>query len=219
VWNFDEKEFALGAPGKKRRCIVRKTVRTAKSTASDNREWATLIACISAEGRTAPPYIILKGETLNSVWYEVVEDRCTVLAVGDKEWTDSEHTMSWLTLCFSPNLPFDEKSILIVDGHGSHLTAEFILKCCKMSIIPLCMPPHTSHILQPLEVACFGPLQAAYGFELQQQAKVGLVNINKITFLQLLQRSVKRAFTTENIVSGSRGCRLIPYNPCYMVEK
>jgi DDE superfamily endonuclease len=126
-----------------------------------------LIVCISTESGTAAPYIILKGKTLNSVWYEVVEDPCTVLAVGNKGWTDNEHAMSWLTQCFSPNLPFDEKSILIVNGHGSHLTAEFILKCCKMSIIPLCISPHTSHILQPLNVACFEPLQAAYGFELQ----------------------------------------------------
>jgi hypothetical protein len=45
--------------------------------------------------------------------------------------------------------------MLILDGYRSHLTPEFDRTCTKNDIIPVCMPPHSSHLLQPLDVGCF----------------------------------------------------------------
>jgi hypothetical protein len=55
------------------------------------------------------------------------------------------------------------KRLLILDGHSSHLTAGFDAFCKENGIICLCMPPHSSHLLQPLDVGVFGPLKRAYG--------------------------------------------------------
>ena len=57
--------------------------------------------------------------------------------------------------------------MLILDGHGSHATPEFDLFCSENNIITDCLPPHTSHILQPLDVACLGLLKTAYGHLVQ----------------------------------------------------
>jgi len=38
--------------------------------------------------------------------------------------------------------------LLVLDGHGSHFTAEFDRYCSNNSIVVLCMPPHSSHLLQ-----------------------------------------------------------------------
>jgi hypothetical protein len=40
---------------------------------------------------------------------------------------------------------------LIFDGHGSHLTLEFIQICEDTNIIPLGFLPHTTHLCQPLD--------------------------------------------------------------------
>ena len=53
--------------------------------------------------------------------------------------------------------------MLIIDGHESHNSAEFQQYCKDHKIILLCMPLHLSHLLQPLNVGCFGPLKKAYG--------------------------------------------------------
>lgn len=53
--------------------------------------------------------------------------------------------------------------MLILDGHSSHATAEFDRFCTERNIIPLYMPPHSSHLLQPLDVGCFSPLKHLYG--------------------------------------------------------
>jgi hypothetical protein len=61
---------------------------------------------------------------------------------------------------------FDEtgaKRLLILYGHSSHQTAEFDDFCRQNAIICLCMPPHTSRLLQPLDVGVLGPLKRAYG--------------------------------------------------------
>jgi hypothetical protein len=56
--------------------------------------------------------------------------------------------------------------LLIIDGHESHKSLAFQDLCEESKIITLCMPPHTSHILQPLDVGCFAPLKRAYKTEI-----------------------------------------------------
>jgi hypothetical protein len=42
--------------------------------------------------------------------------------------------------------------LLILDGHSSHLTPQFDEICSQNNIIPICMPAHSSHLLQPLDI-------------------------------------------------------------------
>ena len=43
--------------------------------------------------------------------------------------------------------------MLLTDGHKSHLTLEVVDLCIKNEVILFCLPPHTTHALQPLDVA------------------------------------------------------------------
>jgi len=47
--------------------------------------------------------------------------------------------------------------LLILDGHGSHLTLEAIKQACEPRLNMITFPPHISHILQPLDVNYFNP--------------------------------------------------------------
>jgi hypothetical protein len=49
--------------------------------------------------------------------------------------------------------------LLILDGHESHHSTEFELYYQQNNIITLCIPPHSSYLLQPLDVGYFGPLK------------------------------------------------------------
>ena len=61
--------------------------------------------------------------------------------------------------------------LLILDGHRSHNSVEFHWYCEEHKVIPLCTPPHLSHILQPLDVGCFIAMKKDYG----RQAEYGCV--------------------------------------------
>ena len=45
--------------------------------------------------------------------------------------------------------------VLIEDGHASHITIEVIELAKKNDVHLLCLPSHTSHILQPLDIGVF----------------------------------------------------------------
>ena len=46
--------------------------------------------------------------------------------------------------------------------YGSHTTLDWITLAHANNIILYCLPPHTTHQLQPLDVGCFGPIQIAW---------------------------------------------------------
>ena len=55
--------------------------------------------------------------------------------------------------------------LLIVDGHGSHIRADFIAHCMENSIDLLVILPHCSHLLQPLDVKVFAAFKRVYSGE------------------------------------------------------
>lgn len=54
------------------------------------------------------------------------------------------------------------KVLLILDGHHSHKTVEAVDFCLKHGIVLLCLPPHTTHKLQPLDVCFFKSFNCHY---------------------------------------------------------
>ena len=51
--------------------------------------------------------------------------------------------------------------MLSIDSHGSHVLLVFIEYCTQNQRVAFRLPPHTNHILQPLDVAIFGSLTNA----------------------------------------------------------
>jgi len=72
--------------------------------------------------------------------------------------------------------------LLIMDGHTSHVSWQFFDYCLEHNIIPLCLPPHSTHLLQPLDVGLFGPLQRNYGSVLDNWLSESNLGIHKGTF-------------------------------------
>ncbi|KAF2174950.1 CENP-B protein, partial [Zopfia rhizophila CBS 207.26] len=52
--------------------------------------------------------------------------------------------------------------LLILDNHKSHNSLEFTEYYKENKIVTLYMPPHSSHILQPLNISYFLPLKIVY---------------------------------------------------------
>jgi hypothetical protein len=65
----------------------------------------------------------------------------------------------------------NEYRMLLLDGHESHCTLEFIEFCVTKKIILLILPPYTTHLLQPLNVAIFQPLAKYYSVEVEAHSR------------------------------------------------
>jgi DDE superfamily endonuclease len=81
-------------------------------------------------------------------------------------WTDDFLCTEWVRESFVPQVcqhrVFKAPILLLMDGHGSQITLEMRTLALENNIHLLCLPPHTKHCLQPLDVGFFGPLQAAW---------------------------------------------------------
>ena len=102
--------------------------------------------------------------------------------------------------------------LLILDGHESYKLLSFQELCEENKIITLCMPPHSSHILQPLDVGCFAPLKRAYSKEIRALALDHIGRIDKKAFIATFARVFKQAFLKANITASFKATGLVPNN-------
>ena len=100
--------------------------------------------------------------------------------------------------------------MLVINGHGSHLSAEFDRFCKERDIITLCMPSHSSHLLQPLDVGCFSPLKRAYSRQVRVLMKSHINHVTKVDFLIGFKEAFFASLTEENVKAGFRGAGLVP---------
>ena len=103
--------------------------------------------------------------------------------------------------------------LLILDGHGSHATPEFDRYCLDNAIITLCMPSHSSHLLQSLDVGCFSPLKRAYRHQIEICMQLGRNHIDKLDCLEAFKPARAAALSSSNIRSGFAAAGLVPHNP------
>ena len=181
-----------------------------------NREWVSVIQGINSQGWAIPPFIIFAGKHHLTNWYEnssLPPD--WVIATSHNGWTTNEKGIEWIqhfenhTKRRSPGA----YRLLIMDGHESHHSTAFELFCKDHNIITLCMPPHSSHILQPLDAGCFGPLKKAYGREIEGLMRSHITHISKAGFLPAFFAAFRSAMTENNIKGAFRGAGLIPLDP------
>ncbi|GEQ71051.1 hypothetical protein JCM33374_g4732 [Metschnikowia sp. JCM 33374] len=154
IYNFDETGFAMCETGSAKVVTGSQVRHKRKVLGSANREWVTAIDCINASGWVLPPLIIFKGKVDMKSWFNVLPFGWR-LEVSRNGWTSHDIGLRWLKNTFNPATKknrIGKYRLLIFDGHGSHVTEEFLEACHERDIIPLCMPPHSSHILQPLDV-------------------------------------------------------------------
>ena len=94
--------------------------------------------------------IIFEGKVHISSWYTDALPRNWTIAVSENGWTNDSLSLTWLTDVFEKQTKDRTKGVyrlLILNGHGSHSMPKFDLFCKDHSIIILCMPPHSSHLL------------------------------------------------------------------------
>jgi hypothetical protein len=192
-----------------------------KSVQLGNCEWATVIAGINAAGWTIPPFLILTGQYHFSAWYEANIPRDWVIAVSDNGWTTNELGVEWLKHfdAHTKARTVGAHRLLILNSHESHHSLEFQELCKENNIYTLCMPPHSSYLLQPLDVGCFSPLKRAYSREVESLMRDHINYITKLEFLPAFKAAFDRSFTPVNICSAFQGAGLVPLQPEAVLSK
>ena len=180
---------------------MRRCDKNAFSVHSGDRKWSTCIEFVSTRGCVFKPMIIFEGKRIVKAWKGEFPE--ATFAVSKNGWTDNSHGLTWVRECFNPQtVHLGRRRLLLIDGHASHVSVDFIEYCWSVDIVPLCLPPHTTHFLQPLDVGCFGPLDKAYKKQLVERNKFGEVYVNKLDYLKFLKRAREKVMTSDVIMSA-----------------
>ncbi|CAG2228438.1 unnamed protein product [Mytilus edulis] len=82
------------------------------------------------------------------------------------------------------------------------------------------LPPHSSHMLQPLDVSVFSPFKKSLNSEFHKQMHE---NPNSVITREQLPGFINTAYnssmTVSNIMSGFRKTGIFPYNPEVVLQK
>lgn len=154
IYNLDE--TALNTDPRSSKVLVRRTSRTAHlKSASGGKACYTALFCCSVTGKFVCPMIIYRSTScgLISTWTEGGPKDC-LYASTEKGWIMDVVFENWLQK-FATAIDTSKPTLLIVDGHNSHITYNAAKLCQQHKIILLCLPPQTTHALQPLDVGVF----------------------------------------------------------------
>jgi hypothetical protein len=166
-------------------------------------------------------WTVFKGvKNLNKwqLWHHTMEriglaDSGYHISTSENGWTDNELGQAYFEDHFNrhtKDITRGQYRILIVDGHDSHLTTKAIKYCIDNKIILLCFPPHATHMLQPLDVGCFGPLAQVYkGMISSAYTFGGSYNIDKCGFLEIWHCAREMALNPKNITSSWQKCGIL----------
>ena len=217
IYNMDETGFAIGSI-KRRRIITDRRMHQKFQAQPGRQEWVTAIECICGDGSTVNPLIIFKGENVMSDWILPAKKhlkRMWKFSASARGWTSDLHGLEWLRRCFEPETrekANGEWRLLILDGHGSHVTGSFLVYCLINKIHVLRIPPHTSHLTQPLDVGLFGPLKTALSVALDPLLRKEVSRLHKSEWLTGYIEARENTFSKDNVFGGWRGAGLIPHD-------
>ena len=156
MYNMDEKGCMLGILTRSKRVFSRRLYEDGKIKAhiqDGNREWITLLACICADGSALAPALIYQSASgsIQDTWLQALRPEDQVyISSSPSGWTNNDVGLAWLKQVFDRSTK--EKAgrsyrLLILDGHGSHLTMDFIEYCDRNRILLAVYPPHSTHTL------------------------------------------------------------------------
>jgi hypothetical protein len=223
TYNMDEKGFMIGRIGRSKR-IFSKALWDRKQVTSSlqdgNREWISVLACICADGSALPPGLIFEGlhGNIRDTWVDGISQETPIFATSSPTgWSNDDIGLAWLVQVFDRYTK--EKAgrswrLLLLDGHGSHITMPFLAFCTRNRILLMIYPPHATHSLQALDVVMFKSLSSEYskGLINYTHQSMGTLPVKKGDFVPLFWSAWISSFTEKLIFKAFEATGIWPRN-------
>ena len=215
IWNMDETGVALGVCTNSQ-VLASSSKKKAYIKSPEDREWVSIIEVISATGVKLQCLVIFKGKHLQSTWFPAQGTPDWLYTTSENGWTSNYIGYQWLQRIFLPATTPRQGQwrLLILDGHGSHIPIEFMWSCRQNKVWLLYLPPHASHILQPLDLAPFSVVKSKYRDEIRALSALDdAAPIKKERFVTSYNKAREEGLSERVIRAGWRAAGLCPYNP------
>lgn len=214
IWNFDETNFTDN-PGQAK-VLVKRGCKYPEKIRNSSKSAISLMFSGNAAGELLPPYVVYKSSHMWSTWTENGPTGCRYNNSASG-WFDASVFTDWFESQMLPRLrKLDGKKVILCDNLSSHITVSTLKLCRENKISLVCLPPNSTHLTQPLDVAFFRPMKRAWRQILSEwkDSADGVRNttIQKQHFPPLLKKmlGIMAPNIRENLKSGFKKCGIVP---------
>ena len=216
IWNADEAGFPLCATSGK--VVSIHNCKDVYAITADTKEQITCLCAVSASGEFIPPMHIFAGMRFK---YNPMLNCVDGAYFGHSPtgWISAELFYGWIANHFAKRVTV-RPVVLLVDGHTSHIDLHTSIFCQENNILLYCLPPHSSHITQPLDVSFYKPLKSAWGKACKNYCSVNPgYQVTKHEFSQVFREAWIGSIRMSTIINGFREAGLCPFDPEVVLKK
>ncbi|CAF4926218.1 unnamed protein product, partial [Rotaria socialis] len=201
IYNVDESAFG-DDPGRKQVIIKRDSKYAISSQGGSGKCYTTLLMCTSASGKLFDTWIPRNGYP---------GSRYNATPSG---WSDESTFYDWLCNHFTPAVKMVKRPLLLImDGHYSHLSTRIIKYCMDNGIHLECLPPHTTTILQPLDVLTLSKVKTNWRKLLQNHYKeTNAEPVSKQKFSLLISNLFRNHLLPSHCAGGFSKAGVYPFD-------
>ena len=134
----------------------------------------------------------------------------TTYGISPSGWMTTEVFSSWFDHFVA--VVEERPLLLILDGHITHTSLSVIEKAINEDVTILKLPPHSTDLLQPLDVACFAPLKRLWMKKLNLWINQWgpRLPVRKHNLVNLLGEIWEQGLSPKNIMAGFSATGVYP---------
>lgn len=219
IYNYDESNLT-DDPGKKQ-VITKRGCKYPERIIHSSKSSLSIMFCGNASGNLIPPYVVYRATNIYDSW-TIGGPQGARYNRSKTGWFDACIFEDWFVNLLLPILKKQPgKKALIGDNLSSHLSPHVIDLCNQNDIKFICLPPNTTHLTQPLDVAYFRPLKMKWRKIIEDYKNRHACVVNKSHFPPLLKKLMEDLKTSgsEALKSGFRKCGIFPCDRGVVLER
>ncbi|XP_063218613.1 uncharacterized protein LOC134528877 [Bacillus rossius redtenbacheri] len=214
IFNFDE--TGINDDPRKKKVIFSRKSKHPQLVVNSSKVNYSVMFCGTANGEVLPPYVVYKGTQPLVTWTQGGPPG-TRYAASKSGWFEQATFENWFDTVLYPELKKkDGQKVIICDNLTSHISLYVLRQCDKVKTKFICLPPNSTHILQPFDVSFFSPLKSHWRKLLHswKQTKEGkkYTTVTKQAFPELLHELLKANApkASDNVRAGFRKTGIYP---------
>ncbi|KAJ8566207.1 hypothetical protein ON010_g6916 [Phytophthora cinnamomi] len=177
-----------------------------------NRENTSVLMEVSGTGVLIPPLFIFKGKGRKAP-FNLLHGAPGGVTLSPNAFVDTVIFSDWIDH-FAKHIPPRRPVLLVLDNHRSHIALGVRQKCLNNGIHLLSLPPHCTHVMQPLDAGSFRTFKAEWREVVKNWSnKTKAKNIPRPLRARMIGEAMLMAFTPDNIQASWRSTVIWPPNP------
>lgn len=223
IINYDETNMT-DDPGKTK-IITRRGCKHPERIMDSSKSSVSVMFSGTASGFLLPPYVVYKAENLYDTWMEG-GPRGTRYNRSKSGWFDSVIFEDWfnkIVLPYFRKFPTDVPKAMTGDNLASHISLSVIDECKKHNIRFILLPPNSTHLCQPLDVAFFRPLKIQWRKTLFIYKNKNRGCIPKTSFPRIFKNTLNKLqienAASKNLISGFKATGIFPLDENMVLKK